>query len=41
VNLFACPPRTAFGILGPDGTNGHLIMGSCGELTVTMKKETR
>lgn len=34
VNLYACPPRTTFGILRLDGLAGHLIMDSCGDLTI-------
>ena len=34
VSLYKCHPRTTFGILRLDGSAGHLIMDSCGDLTV-------
>lgn len=34
VSLYTCDPRTTFGILRLDGLKGHLIMDSCGDITV-------
>jgi predicted dehydrogenase len=34
VDLYTCDPRTTFGIMRLDGLNGHLIMDSCGDITV-------
>jgi predicted dehydrogenase len=34
VSLYKCHPRTTFGIMRLDGSAGHLIMDSCGDLTV-------
>lgn len=34
VSLYACDPRTTFGIMRLDGAEGHLIMDSCGDLIV-------
>ncbi|MDJ0721978.1 MAG: Gfo/Idh/MocA family oxidoreductase [Desulfobacterales bacterium] len=34
MSLYRCDPRTTFGIMRLDGAAGHLIMDSCGDLTV-------
>ncbi|MDJ0991077.1 MAG: Gfo/Idh/MocA family oxidoreductase [Desulfobacterales bacterium] len=34
ISLFKCHPRTTFGIMRLDGAGGHLIMDSCGDLTI-------
>jgi predicted dehydrogenase len=34
VNLYTCDPRTTFGIMRLDGSGGHLIMDSCGDLII-------
>jgi predicted dehydrogenase len=34
VSLYSCDPRTTFGILRLDGSKGHLIMDSCGDLLI-------
>jgi len=34
VNLYTCDPRTTFGIMRLDGSEGHLIMDSCGDLII-------
>lgn len=34
VSLYTCDPRTTFGIMRLDGSEGHLIMDSCGDLII-------
>ena len=34
ISLYQCHPRTTFGVMRLDGAAGHLIMDSCGDLTI-------